>query len=112
MIGNRIENTPKWQGSISAEYRFTEMVPGLSISAGAYYTGNRAINPRNQLFVPAYTTFDLGGSYTTVLGGTEVTFRINGENVTGKRYFASTAGNFVSKSLPPAIKLSVQAKLF
>jgi iron complex outermembrane receptor protein len=62
--------------------------------------------------VPAYTTYDHGGSFTTLLGGREVTFRVNGENITGKRYFASTAGNFVSKSLPPAIKFSLQAKLF
>jgi iron complex outermembrane receptor protein len=112
LIGNRIENTPRWQGSISGEYRFLDLIPGLSINGGAYYTGNRAINPRNQLFVPAYTTYDLGGSFTTLLGGREVTFRVNGENITGKRYFASTAGNFVSKSLPPAIKFSLQAKLF
>jgi hypothetical protein len=32
--------------------------------------------------------------------------------VTGKRYFSSTAGNFVSKSLPSQIKFTIQAKLF
>ncbi len=112
LIGNRIENTPKWQGSLSGEYRFLDTIPGLAVSAGAYYTGERAINPQNALFIPAFTTYDVGGSYTTVIQGTEVTFRVNGENVTGKRYFASTGGNFVAKSLPPAIKFSIQAKLF
>ena len=112
LIGNRIENTAKFQGSISGEYRLTRMVPGLAVSFGAYYTGRRAINPQNALFVPAYTTFDLGGSYTTQIAEKEVTFRLNGENVTGKRYFSSTAGNFVSKSLPSQIKFTIQAKLF
>jgi iron complex outermembrane receptor protein len=88
------------------------LVPGLAVSFGAYYTGRRAINPQNALFVPAYTTFDLGGSYTTQIAEKEVTFRLNGENVTGKRYFSSTAGNFVSKSLPSQIKFTIQAKLF
>ena len=40
----------------------------------------------------------------------EKTFRLNGENVTGKRYFASTAGNFVAKSLPPVVKFSITAQ--
>jgi iron complex outermembrane receptor protein len=112
LIGKRIENTPRFQGSLSGEYRFSSLLPGFSINGGVYYTGKRAINPANALFIPSFTTVDLGGSYRTNIRGTDVTFRVYADNIFGERYFASTAGNFVAKSLPPAIKFNMQVDLF
>ena len=112
LIGKRIENTPKVQASLSAEYRFSSLLPGFSINGGVYYTGNRAINPANQLFIPNFTTVDFGGSFRTNIDGYDVTFRVYADNIFGERYFASTAGNFVAKSLPPAIKFNRQVNLF
>lgn len=111
LVGNRIENVPKTQWSLFSEYR-PGFLPGFAINGGAYHTGARAINPENTLFVPGYTLFDLGGSYTFELGGYEMVARVNAENITGKRYFASTSSNFFAFGPPPSVKLSLSAKIF
>lgn len=112
LIGNRIENTAKTQWSLSGEYRLTQLVEGLAISAGAYYTGARAINPQNSLFLPGYTVYDLGGSYSFEIGGIGMTARINAQNFTGKRYFASTSTNYIAFGAPSVVKFSLTANLF
>ena len=112
LIGNRIENTAKATWSAFAEYRLSSLLPGLAISAGAYHVGDRAINPQNTLFIPGYTLFDLGGSFTTKIADREVVFRVNAENIGGKRYFSSTAGNYISYGAPPTVKFSVGWNFF
>ena len=112
LIGNRIENTAKTQWSLSGEYRLTQIVEGLAINAGAYYTGARATNPQNTLFVPGYTLFDLGGSYAFEIGGVGMTARVNAQNITGKKYFASTSSNYIAFGAPSVIKFSLTANIF
>jgi iron complex outermembrane receptor protein len=112
LIGNRVENTARTQWSLSGEYRLTPVLPGLAITAAAFYTGARAINPQNTLFLPGYTLFDLGGSYTFKIGGKEMTARVYGQNITGKRYFSSTSSNFIAYGTPSGVKLSLSMKLF
>lgn len=112
LIGNRIENTAKTTWSVFGAYKLDRFVQGLAVNAGAYYVGNRAINPQNTLFLPGYTLFDVGGSYTTKLGERPLTFRVNARNVGNKRYFASTGGNYVAFGTPEQIKFSVSLGLF
>ncbi len=112
LVGNRIENTAKTQWSLSAEYRLTRFVEGLAVNAGVYYTGDRAINPQNSLFLPSYTLYDLGGSYRFNVGDVGVTARVNWQNITDERYFASTGTNFIAYGAPSVVKLSLTADLF
>lgn len=112
IVGNRIENAPKKTFSLATEYRFTDMLPGFSINGAVYYTGNRAINSRNQGFIPAFTLFDLGAGYSTDIAGTETTFRVSAENITGKRYWASTGGLLLSQGAPSTVKFSIETKFF
>lgn len=112
LIGNRIENTAKTQWSASAEYRLSRFVEGLAINAGIYYTGDRAINPQNSLFVPSYTLYDLGGSYRFNVGDVGMTARFNWQNISDERYFASTGTNFLAYGTPSVVKLSLTADLF
>lgn len=107
LVGKFIENTAHTTLSLAAEYRFTDLVPGLSVNGGAYYTGSRAINPLNQATVPAYTLFDLGAGYTTPIDGRPTTFRLNAENITGKRYWASTGSLSLAEGVPRTIRFSV-----
>jgi iron complex outermembrane receptor protein len=107
IVGNRVEGSPKVSWSLAGEYRLEDMLPGLAITAGVFHTGNQAINPLNQNFIPAYTLFDLGGSYTTEIQGHEVKFRVYGTNITGKKYFASTGANFAAQGAPTTIKFAV-----
>ena len=83
---------------------------GLSVTAGAYYTGPRAINQLNSAFIPGYTLLDAGASYSTLLGGHTLLFRLNGENITRRRYWASTGGLLLSEGPPGSVKFSVAWK--
>jgi iron complex outermembrane receptor protein len=112
LIGNKIENTAENQWSIAAEYRLSRIAEGLSINAGVFRTGDRAINPQNSLFLPGYTLVDVGASYAFDLGGTRITARLNAQNVSDERYFVSTAGNFIAYGAPAVIKFSVTADIF
>ncbi|HEV7442075.1 MAG TPA: TonB-dependent receptor [Steroidobacteraceae bacterium] len=108
--GRQIENVPKRQFSIAGEYRLTRLLAGLSVTAGAYYTGPRAINQLNSAFIPGYTLLDAGASYSTLLGGHTLLFRLNGENITRRRYWASTGGLLLSEGPPGSVKFSVAWK--
>ena len=105
LVGKVIENTPRTTASAFVEYRFGDS--GFAVKGGAYYTGARAINASNTAFIPDYTLFDLGASYATQVGGKLVTFRVNGENITGKRYFAATGSSLLGQGLPSVVKFSV-----
>jgi iron complex outermembrane receptor protein len=108
--GRQIENVPKRQFSVAGEYRLTSLLAGLSLTAGAYYTGPRAINQLNSAFVPGYTLLDAGASYTTLLGGHTMLFRLNGQNITHRRYWASTGSLILSEGPPGDVRFSVSWK--
>lgn len=109
VVGKLIENVTKFSGSIFAEYR-VPAIEGLRISAGMFHVGRRAVNALNQAFVPGYETFDVGASYAFDLLGNQTTLRIYGENVTGKRYWASTGSSLLAQGLPATVKMSVSTR--
>ncbi|WP_129779758.1 TonB-dependent siderophore receptor [Peristeroidobacter soli] len=109
VVGKKIENTAETTGSVFLEYRLP-FVPGLRISGGAFYTGERAVNAANTAFIPGYTTYDLGASYSTDMNGRKVTFRVNGENITGKRYWAATGASLVQQGMPGSVRFSVNTE--
>ncbi|EZP79265.1 TonB-dependent siderophore receptor [Novosphingobium resinovorum] len=109
VVGKLIENVSKYSGSLFLEYR-VPVVEGLRVSAGMFHVGRRAVNALNQGFVPGYETFDLGASYTFDLLGNRTTARIYGENITGKRYWASTGSSLLAQGLPATVKLSISTQ--
>ncbi|TDW67546.1 iron complex outermembrane receptor protein [Novosphingobium sp. PhB55] len=109
VVGKMIENVSKFSGSIFAEYRVAA-VEGLRVSAGMFHVGRRAVNALNQAFVPGYETFDLGASYSFDLAGSAATVRLYGENVTGKRYWASTGSSLLAQGLPASVKMSISTR--
>ena len=110
MVGNRIDNTPKVTLSAAGEYHFLSRLPGLSLTAGVYYVGSRAINPLNQGYVPGYATVDLGASYETDIRGHPTTFRINAENIADTRYWAATGSLYLAEGAPQTVKFSVSTR--
>jgi len=109
-VGLLIENTARRTFSFATEYRLSKLIPGLSATAGAYYTGERAINPLNQAFAPSYTLYDAGFSYATSLFGNDMLFQLNGENITDKRYFSSTGAFLLAQGGPRLIKFAISTK--
>ncbi|WP_298671412.1 TonB-dependent receptor [uncultured Sphingomonas sp.] len=110
VVGKRIENVAKFSGSLFLEYRVPQ-VSGLRVSAGVFHVGRRAVNALNQGFVPGYETFDAGASYAFDLLGKQAMLRVYGENITGKRYWASTGSSLLAQGLPMSVKFAFSIKL-
>lgn len=103
--GLRVDNTPRWGGSIFAEYR-PEALPDFGINGGVYYTGLRYADALNTFELPAYTTYSLGANYKLRLDGDRaITFRVNGDNITNKRYW-STGGSVFYVGLARQVRFS------
>ncbi len=103
--GKRVNNTPRGSASLFAEYR-PPVVPGLGVNAGMYYTGMRYADALNIYEMPAYTTYSLGANYKLRLENDQtITLRVNGDNVTNKRYWA-TGGTVFYVGLARQVRFS------
>lgn len=110
LVGRKIENTPERTFSLASEYRFTNLLDGFSVNAAAYYVDERAVNQFNQAFIPSYTLYDVGASYSCDCYGKPTTFRVTAQNVADKEYFSSTGANIIAQGPPRMIKFSVQTQ--
>ena len=108
-VKTRPGGTPKNSWTVSGEYTLSWLDPGLRLSAGVFHTGSQALDDTNNLVLSPYTTFDLGGSYQFQLAGHDVTMRVNAQNISGKRYWASVS-SLLAESLPSVVKFSVAVK--
>ncbi|MGF7148156.1 iron complex outermembrane receptor protein [Sphingomonas zeicaulis] len=103
--GLRVDNTPRWGGSVFVEYR-PEALPDFGINGGVYHTGLRYADALNTFELPAYTTYSLGANYKLRLDGDRaITFRVNGDNITNKRYW-STGGSVFYVGLARQVRFS------
>ena len=108
-LHTRPNGTPSNTWSLFGEYTLSWLTPGLKVSAGAYHTGSQPLDDTNNLILSGYTTFDIGASYAFEMGGHAFTARVNGQNITGKRYWAAVASGSLSESLPANVKFSLAA---
>lgn len=110
VVGRVVENTPKHTFSLSVNYKLDRFVEGLSLNGGTLYISRRAIDALNQAFVPGYELFNLGMGYEHEVAGHDMIFRINAENITGKRYWASTGADLLAEGAPQVVKFSLSTK--
>lgn len=110
VLGKRPENTPKWTGSLFADYRIAQ-VDGLSVNAGLFYVGKRAANTRNQAFVDGYVTVSLGARLEREIGGKLTTLQVNVENALDETYWNSAGNNLLGVGAPRTIKFTVSRAL-
>ncbi|WP_257118886.1 TonB-dependent receptor, partial [Aliarcobacter vitoriensis] len=73
-----------------AEYNIP-YINGLSINAGAYYTGKRYGDNLNTDILPSYTLYDAGLRYKTKLDKYPTTFNITVQNLTDKGYWTNSS---------------------
>ena len=109
-VGRVPENTAEKTASLFAEYRLIS-VPGLSLSGGLYYTGERAVNDQNQAFIGGYTVASLGVRYATVIGSTPTQFQLVVDNPTDKNYYSTAGNDLIGVGTPRTIKAIVSVDL-
>jgi len=107
--GKLPENAARRTASTFLAYDIAAL-PGLSVNAGAYYTGRRPVNDLNQAWLGGNTLFTLGARYAGTLLGQRTTWQLNVDNVADKRYWAG-AGTRLSAGLPRLVKLSMKVEL-
>jgi iron complex outermembrane recepter protein len=110
VVGRKIENTAERTFSLATEYRLTTLLPGFGVNGAAYYVSERAVNPLNQAFIASYTLFDLGAFWTGRFDRNELTVRLTGQNISDKKYFASTGNNQIAQGPPRVVKLSITTR--
>jgi iron complex outermembrane receptor protein len=103
----RPAGTPSVSWSLSGEYTASWLTPRLKLSGGAFHTGNQPLDDTNNVFTSPYTTFDIGASYEFELGDHKLVARVNGQNITGKRYWAAVGSGAIAESLPSVVKFSL-----
>ena len=86
--GKKPTNAASKMAKLYAEYNIP-IIQGLTVTGGAYYTGEKYGNTTNTDKIPSYTLYDAGLRYKTKLDKYPTTFLVNVSNLTGKDYWAS-----------------------
>ncbi|SDW45591.1 iron complex outermembrane recepter protein [Nitrosomonas europaea] len=84
--GKKPTNAASRMGKIYAEYALP-WIPGLSLTGGIYYTGEKYANAANTDKIPSYTLYDIGARYATRVLDKSLIIRLNVINLTGKNYW-------------------------
>jgi iron complex outermembrane receptor protein len=103
-VGKVPDNTPERTASLFAEYRLQD-VPGLALSGGLIYVGERPVNNENQAFVGGYTTFSLGARYATRIAGNRTIFQAVLDNAAGRDYWSTAGNGLLGVGTPRTLKL-------
>lgn len=107
LIGKRPQGVPEWQANIYVDYDLSGLVEGLSVNAGLYHTGNKAVDQLNTFSVDSYTRLDLGLRYQHSLGNSATAvWRLGVENVTDEKYVADANFGSLVFGSPIAARLS------
>lgn len=75
---------------VFAEYS-PAALPGLGITAGAYFNGDGYQDPMNTRKIPGYNLLDFGVRYQAPFFGRDTIARLNLTNATDERYWAATS---------------------
>jgi len=110
ITGLQPENTPRFTGNAMLTYRFGGPLQGLRVSAGALYTGRRAVNPSDQAFIPAVTTYSCGAGYSSKYFGRPTSINLNVTNLTDQRYWSSATNNNLGVGLQRTIRLNTKVE--
>ena len=93
--------------SIFLDYKPTSLT-GFSINVGAYYTGQRFINPLNQAEIPGYTTYTAGLSYKSKINGHPFLIQSNVSNLSNLRYWETGGAGYLAVGAPRTITFNTK----
>jgi iron complex outermembrane receptor protein len=108
--GKRVTDVPAFKSTAWAEYAVPG-VAGLKVDGNWTYSGKKAFDVQNSVFVPGYHVFGLGASYGMKLGLTHVTMRARVDNLFDKFYWGDVTpelGGYLIPGAPRTFRLSAQ----
>ena len=108
--GKRVTDVPNFKSSAWLEYS-VPAVAGLKVNAAWQYSGEKAFDLANTVFVPGYHLFDLGASYATRVAGMSTTLRFGVNNVFDKFYWRDVTpalGGYLLTGAPRTFRASAQ----
>lgn len=85
--GNTVPGVPHWTANLGAEWDLP-WISGLTLDGRMTYTSSQYLNSSNDLKIPSWTRFDLGGRYKMTIRGKAVVWRANIENVADRNYWS------------------------
>ncbi|ALK98062.1 TonB-dependent receptor [Massilia sp. WF1] len=108
--GKRVTDVPSFKSTAWVEYAVPQL-PGLKLDANWQYSGKKAFDVENRVFVPDYHVFGLGAAYATNLGATKVTLRARVDNLFDKFYWRDVTpalGGYLLPGAPRSFRVSGQ----
>ena len=103
--GNHAVGAPSFQANVGAEWD-TPFIPGFTLTGRVIYTGEAYVSQDNLQHVPSWTRVDLGGRYTTQIGGRDITLRANVTNLFNRYYWQANPTGYVISGMPRTFWLS------
>jgi iron complex outermembrane receptor protein len=106
----RSTNVPALKSAALVEYTVPS-VAGLKVNGVWTYSGKKAFDEANTVFVPGYHLLGLGAAYAIRIGGVATTVRLNVDNVTDKFYWRDVTpelGGYLFPGAPRTARLSAQ----
>lgn len=104
--GNTARGVPAWSANLGGEWD-TPWVEGLTLTALAIHSSSQYLDSANDLKIPQWTRYDLGGRYSTRILSKDVVLRASLENVENRAYWAGVFNDgYATVSEPRTLKLS------
>ena len=91
--GKKAAGVPEYLINANIEWDLP-FIPALTLTSRVVRTGKQPANAANTLELPAWTRFDLGARYVTLVADKALTLRFGIDNVANKRYWASAFDTF------------------
>jgi iron complex outermembrane receptor protein len=113
MDGKRVTNVAAFKSSVYADYAVPQ-VAGLKVNANWLYSGKKAFDEENTVFVPGYHVVNLGAAYATQIAGTQTTFRAQVDNVFNRMYWRDVTpdlGGYLFPGAKRSLRVSAQFDL-
>jgi iron complex outermembrane receptor protein len=107
----RVTDVPNFKSTTWIEYAVPQL-PGLKVDANWQYSGKKAFDVENRVFVPSYHVFGMGAAYAMQLGATKLTVRARVDNLFDKFYWRDVTpalGGYLLPGAPRTFRLSAQA---
>jgi iron complex outermembrane receptor protein len=113
MDGKRAPNVAAFKSSVYADYSVPQ-VEGLRLNANWQYSGKKAFDLENTVFVPSYHVLNLGASYATRIAGVATTLRAGVDNAANKFYWRDVTpelGGYLMPGASRTFRVSAQFDL-